>query len=163
MANSIGSTVHVGVRHLLQELRAQPGGLAACPRCGPRASKPGGVVVEEDVLEGDHVALHPLDLGDVGDVARAVLEAGLVHDQVDRGGDLLADGADRQVHAGHQHHGLDAGQRVAGAVGVDGTDRAVVTGVHGLEHVERRGVADLADDDAVGAHAQAVLDQVADV
>ena len=40
--------------------------------------------------------------------------------------------------------------------------RAVVTGVHGLEHVERRGVADLTDDDPVGAHAQAVLDQVAD-
>ena len=32
--------------------------------------------------------------------------------------------------------------------------------VHGLEHVETLGAANLADDDAVGAHAQGVLDQV---
>ena len=36
-----------------------------------------------------------------------------------------------------------------------------MAGVHGLEHVERLGAADLADDDAVGAHAERVLDQVA--
>ena len=34
--------------------------------------------------------------------------------------DLLADGPDRQVDAGHQHHRLDAGERVAGRVGVHG-------------------------------------------
>ena len=34
--------------------------------------------------------------------------------------DLLADRPHRQVHAGHQHHGLDAGQRVARGVGVHG-------------------------------------------
>ena len=97
-----------------------------------------------------------------GDPAGAVTEPGLVDDQVDRGGHLLADRAHRQVHAGHQHHGLHAGQGVARAVRVEGTDRAVVAGVHGLEHVERGGVADLTDDDAVGTHTQAVLDQVAD-
>ena len=63
---------------------------------------------------------------------------------------------------GHQHQGLEPGQGVAGAVGVDGGQRAVVAGVHGLEHVEGLAAAALADDDAVGAHAQAVLDQVAD-
>ena len=120
------------------------------------------VVEQEQVLERDDVALHADDLGDVRDVARAVLEPGLVHDQVDRAGDLLADGADRQVDAGHQHHRLDAGEHVARGVGVHGADRAVVAGVHGLEHVERGGVADLADDDAVGPHAQRVADQVAD-
>ena len=41
-------------------------------------------------------------------------------------------------------------------------ERAVVAGVHRLEHVERLGAADLADDDAVGAHAQRVADEVAD-
>ena len=45
---------------------------------------------------------------------------------------------------------------VAGTVGVDGADGAVVAGVHRLQHVQRRGVADLTDDDAVGAHAQGV-------
>ena len=49
-----------------------------------------------------------------------------------------------------------------GAVGVQGADRAVVAGVHRLQHVERGGVADLADDDPVRAHAQAVAHQVAD-
>ena len=114
------------------------------------------VVEQEDVLEGDDVALHALHLGDVGDAAGAVTEAGEVHDQVERRGHLLADGPDRQVEAGHQHHGLDAGERVARAVGVDGGDRAVVAGVHGLEHVEGLAGTALADDDAVGAHAQAV-------
>ena len=104
----------------------------------------------------------PDDLGDVRDVSGAVPEAGLLDDQVDGAGHLLADGPHGQVDAGHQHHGLDAGQRVARAVGVDGADRAVVAGVHRLEHVQGRGVADLADDDAVGAHAQGVLDEVAD-
>ena len=37
---------------------------------------------------------------------------------------------------------LDARQRVARRVGVDGRERAVVARVHGLEHVERLGAAD---------------------
>ena len=77
-------------------------------------------------------------------------------------GDLLPDGPGGQVEPGHEHHGLEPGQRVAGRVGVDGRDRAVVAGVHGLEHVEGLGPADLADDDAVGPHAQRVADEVAD-
>ena len=40
--------------------------------------------------------------------------------------------------------------------------RALVAGVHGLEHVERLAAADLADDDPVGSHAQRVAHQVAD-
>ena len=62
---------------------------------------------------------------------------------------------DREVEAGHQHQGLEAGQRVTGAVGVDRGERAVVAGVHGLEHVEGLAATALADDDAVGAHAEA--------
>ena len=85
-----------------------------------------------------------------------------MHDQVERRGDLLADGPQRQVHAGHQHHRLDAVQRVARAVGVRGGQRAVVAGVHGLEHVQRLAAAHLADDDAVGPHAQGVDHELAD-
>ena len=118
---------------------------------------PGGEVEGEDVLERDDLALHADDLGDGGDAARAVLEAGLLDDEVEGPGDLLADGAHRQVDAGHEHHRLETGQRVARGVGVDGRDRAVVAGVHGLEHVERGAVTDLADDDAVGPHAEGVL------
>ena len=34
-----------------------------------------------------------------------------------------------------------------------------MAGVHGLKHVEGLGPADLADDDAVGTHAQGVADE----
>ena len=47
-----------------------------------------------------------------------------------------------------------------GRVGVDGGHRALVAGVHGLDHVEGLGAAALADDDPVGPHTQGVLDQV---
>src|SRR5262245_60466649 len=66
----------------------------------------------EHVLHHDDVTFHALDLGDVRDPARAVLEAGLVDDEVHGRGDLLADGADRQVDARHQHHRLETGQHV---------------------------------------------------
>jgi hypothetical protein len=45
---------------------------------------------------------------------------------------------------------------------VNGGDRAVVAGVHRLEHVERRAVADLTDDDPVRTHTEGVLHQIAD-
>ena len=44
---------------------------------------------------------------------------------------------------------------------MDRAHAAVVAGVHGLQHVERFGAAHLADDDAVGPHAQRVDHQVA--
>jgi hypothetical protein len=43
---------------------------------------------------------------------------------------------------------------------VDGGHGAVVAGVHGLEHVQRFTAAALADDDAVGPHAETVLHEV---
>ena len=85
-----------------------------------------------------------------------------MNDEVERARDLLADRAHRQVEARHQHHRLDARERVALAVGVDGRQRAVVAGVHRLQHVERLGAAALADDDPVGPHAQRVAEEVAD-
>ena len=71
------------------------------------------------------------------------------------------DRSDRQV-GRHEHQHLQPLDNLAGAVGVDGGHRAVVAGVHGLDHVQRLGAAALADDDAVGPHAQGVLHQVAD-
>ena len=120
------------------------------PSCDAR------LLEREHVLHDDDVTLHALDLGDVGDLAGAVLEPVLVDDQVHRGRDLLADGPQRQLHAGHQHHRLEAGEHVAGGVGVARGHRAVVAGVHGLEHVQRLARTTLADDDPVGPHAQGV-------
>ena len=45
---------------------------------------------------------------------------------------------------------------------MDRGQRALVAGVHRLEHVQGLGAADLADDDAVGTHAQGVPDELAD-
>ena len=63
---------------------------------------------------------------------------------------------------GHQHEHLEPVQRVARRVRVDRGQRPVVAGVHRLEHVERLGAADLADDDAVGPHPERVANEVAD-
>ena len=81
---------------------------------------------------------------------------------MDRARDLLADGAHRQVHAAHQHHGLHPGQRVAGGIRVQRGERAVVSRIHGLEHVQRFPAPALADDDAVGPHPQRIAHQVPD-
>ena len=117
---------------------------------------------EEQVLQRDHVGLHPEHLGDVRDPARAVDEARDLHEHVECARGLLADRAQRQVDAGGEHEGLEAGERVARRVRVDRRQRALVAGVHRLEHVQRLGAADLADDDPVGAHAQGVPDELAD-
>src|SRR5438477_1542302 len=106
----------------------------------------------EDVLHGDDVHLHAGDFADGDDLARSVGEPGLLDDEVHRAGDLLADGLDGQVHAAHQDHGLEAAQRIAGGVGVQSRQGAVVAGVHGLEHVQRLAAAALAHHDAVGPH-----------
>ena len=66
-----------------------------------------------------------------------------------------------RLQVGHRHHRVEAIQRVARAVGVDRRQAAVVAGVHGLQHVQRLVAADLADDDAIGPHAQGVDDQLA--
>src|ERR1700741_2967314 len=121
-----------------------------------------GLFEDEDVLHDDDVAFHALDLGDVDDLPGPVLEAALLDDQVDRRGDLLADGADREGDAGHEDHRLEARQHVAGAVGVTGRHRAVVARVHGLEHVQRLTGAALSDDDPVGPHPEGVPDELAD-
>ncbi len=80
----------------------------------------------------------------------------------DGGGDLVANGAQGEIHAGHQDQGLEPGQRIARAVGMQGGQRAVVAGVHRLQHVERFTATALADHDTVRAHAQGVLDQIPD-
>ena len=63
------------------------------------------------------------------------------------------DRTDRQV-GRHQHQHFQAFDHLAGAVGVDGGHRAVVAGVHGLDHVEGLRPAALAHDDPVGPHAE---------
>jgi hypothetical protein len=81
---------------------------------------------------------------------------------VNGGADLIANGAHRQIHAGHEGERFQPGDRFRGGVGVGGCERAVVAGVHRLEHVERLAAAALPHDDAVRTHAQRVPDQITD-
>ena len=76
--------------------------------------------------------------------------------------DLLADRVQRDLEAGHQHQRLEPVEGVAWRVRMNRRQRALVTGVHRLEHVERLGSANLADDDPVGPHAEGVADELAD-
>ena len=69
---------------------------------------------------------------------------------------------ERDLHLAHRGQRLQPGQRVVGGVGVHRGQRALVAGVHRLQHVQRLAAADLADDDPVRAHPQRVADQVAD-
>ena len=79
----------------------------------------------------------------------------------DGGGDLLADGQQRQVHPGHQDQGFQTGDGIARAVAVNGGQRAIMTGVHGLEHIQRFAGTAFADHQAVRAHTQRAFDQIA--
>src|SRR3954452_16970862 len=144
---------------LLDELRPDPCRLEPALDL---AFDDAGLLEHEDVLHDDDIAFHPLDFGDVHDLARPVLETRLLDDEVDRRGDLLADGPQGQGDAGHQDHRLEPRQHVAWAVGVAGGHRAVVTRVHGLEHVEGFARTALPDDDPVGAHAERVADELPD-
>ena len=64
--------------------------------------------------------------------------------------------------AAHGDHRLETAERPSrGRVGVERAHRAVVAGVHGLQQVEGLGSAHFADDDPLGTHTQAVLDEIA--
>ena len=115
----------------------------------------------EDLRHRDDVALHAVDLLEADHATAPVLVARDLDHDVDGRGHLRAERAHREGDAGHRDHGLDPAQRVARRVGVDRGERAVVAGVHGLQHVERLGAAHLADDDAIRPHAQRVAHEVA--
>src|SRR3954467_2310587 len=144
---------------LLDELRSDAGWLQAALDL---AFGHPGLLEDEHVLHDDDVAFHALDLGDVDDLPGPVLEPALLDDEVHRRGDLLTEGRGGEVDAGHEDHRLEARQHVARAVGVAGRHRAVVAGVHGLEHVEGFAGTALPDDDPVGPHAQGVAYELAD-
>ncbi len=112
----------------------------------------------------DAVVLVPVRVedGDLADPTRTVGGAGQLDDAVDGAVDLVLQRLVRDLDLGHGGQRLEPHQRVLGAVGVHGGERAVVTRGHGLEHVEGLAAAHLADDDAVGAHAQGVAYEVAD-
>src|SRR6266702_227179 len=109
-----------------------------------------------DVLQADDISAGSGDLADVGDAAGSVAHARDLDDEVNSRRDLGANGLLGQRNRAHQSHGLNARDGVAGIVGMDRCDGPIMPGVHCLQHVERLFSANLAQDDAVGAHAQRV-------
>ncbi len=118
-------------------------------------------LIQEDIVEDDGLAFQSTDIRYLRYPALAVAMAFHLNNQVDRADELLADRARGQSHIAHLHHVLDPGHRVSGGVGMDGGHAAVMAGVHGLEHVERFRATHLANDDAVGTHAESVVNQIA--
>ena len=116
----------------------------------------------EQILQRHLVALHPLHLGDLHDLARAVGQALLW--TIRCSAEAICS---RMARTGRSNPAISTivssrASASRGRVGVDRGQRAVVAGVHRLQHVQRLGAAALADDDPVGPHAQGVAHQVAD-
>src|SRR3954454_7767515 len=115
----------------------------------------------EDLLHRHDLAFHSGQLRYADELAAAIGQAGDLDDNVDRRSDLRAGRFRGDVDPTHPDHLLDTRERIARSIGVDRGHRAIVTGVHRLEHVERFTGANLAEDDPVGPYAQRVLDEVA--
>ena len=126
-------------------------------RAPAAAARPPGVQLARRGAAG-----HAHDLGDGHHAAGAVGRAGLADHEVERVGDLLAQGGVREPEVGHQGERLDAPQRLGRRAGVDRAERAVVAGGQRGQHVERLRAAHLADHDPVGPHPQRVAHQPPD-
>src|SRR5690606_37288229 len=104
--------------------------------------------VAHQILGNDHIPFHADHLGDLGDAARTVTQAGSLDDDVDGAGYDLTDGLGRQAETTHGDHRFHAAQAFARRIGVDRAHGAVVTSVHRLQQVEDLGSAHFADDNA---------------
>src|SRR5437867_903205 len=90
----------------------------------------------QDILHADDTLIHSRDFRNVGHTPATVAHSrDLDHDGNCRR-HLLPDCTLRQVDVGHGDHGFQAGKRIAAGIGMDGGHRALVAGVHGLQHVE---------------------------
>src|SRR6185369_5828227 len=90
----------------------------------------------EQLLGDDHVAFHADYLGDVRGAAAAVAQALDLDDEVDRFGDLAADGFLGDLDVAHQDHVFHTAETLTRRVGVERAHRTVVAGVHRGEKVE---------------------------
>src|SRR5207302_8544901 len=157
---NLGRQLEAHREHAVQDVRPDARRLEGADDLAVRA---GALRLEsEDLLHRDRLAFHAGHLGDAGDLAGAVTQAAQLAEDVDRAGDLLPNGFDRELDARHQHQGFETRKGVARAVRVDCGHRAVVAGVHGLQHVERFAGAALTHDDPLGPHAQGVDDETLD-
>ena len=117
--------------------------------------------VNKEILGCDDLSLHADQLGDVGNPSRSVSQARGLNNDVNSRADHLLNDVVRKVEAAHDHHRYDSAYRVARRIRVQRTHRALMTGIHRLQEIERLGPAHFANDNSLRPHAQAVLDKVA--
>src|SRR5215204_3209131 len=94
----LGAEADAEVGKLLGKARSHAGGLEMTTE--PALVVDAHAVVEQEhVLQRDHVALHALYFGDVGDPAGAVTKSLQLHDEIDGRGHLLTNRTHRKVEA----------------------------------------------------------------
>src|SRR2546426_3494056 len=152
--------VHPVRAEVLEKGRPRACGRVIADRAAVRGDS--GLREDEQLLHRDLAIGQARDLGNADHLARAAAEPLGLNYHVHRGGDLAANGPRRQLRAGEQDQGFESVERIARVVGMQSAHRAVVTGVHRLEHVESFGTAALAYHDSVWSHAKAVAHEVAD-
>ena len=96
--------------------------------CGP---------VHEEILQNNLIAFHSLHFTDLHNLSAAVFKTALLNDQLDGAGYLPPDNADGQVQPGHEGQSLQARNAVSRRVGMYRRERAVVPGIHCLQHIQR--------------------------
>ncbi len=65
----------------------------------------------------------------------------------------------REIEPSHANHLFQSDQRIPWTVGMNCRHRTLMTGGHGLQHVECFLAPNLTNDDSVGTHAKGVLEQ----
>ena len=66
----------------------------------------------------------------------------------------------RQIETGHRHQGFDSGQGVTAGIGMHGRQGPIMTGIHGLQHIQALGSSDLAQNNLVRTHAEGILHEL---
>ena len=112
------------------------------------------------LLRGNHVVNKAGHFRDRGNAALAVGQAADLHNEIQCIGDLPAQADLTALKAGKTCQHFHAMQAFTSRTGMDGGHRSIVPRVHGLQHFQHLGTAYLTHHNAVGAHAQAVAQQI---
>src|SRR4029453_5004636 len=89
----------------------------------------------EDFLQGNDIALHTANLLQADQLATAVGETCGVDNDINGRADVMPQKPRWDIEAGHRHHRLNPDQGISGTIGVDGRQRAIVPGIHRLQHI----------------------------
>lgn len=92
------------------------------------------------------------DTSEMRDAAFTRVQTGNVNHNVDRIGNVLSRDAGRQIDTSQGDHQFQSVESFACVIGVHGTHRTIMAGVHRLQHVQHFTATGFADDDAVRSH-----------